>query len=238
MLVVCQLTNRTERKNIFHLTGNVRNLKAFPFPKQCENKQQQKFHESHRKKDKVTCNCFICFMSARRSNHSLFWYQKQLSTLQGRPKSDTAYREIKGTYAPLEIRATAISFALHCHSTCSFFFCFSITGVLVGGKFCSTVSSPAPKQSFTFWKCPKRYDLLRINILMLLLDRGDPYSAIIWFWRGICTDFCRLWHMPMTRGKPSAIRKPHSCADTETPGQNEWQTEVKEIRICYFPMQP
>lgn len=135
MLVVCQLTNRTERKNIFHLTCNVRNVKAFPFPKQCENNQPKKCHESQRKKDKVACNCFICFMSARRSNHSLFyWYlHRQLSTLQGRPKSDTAYREIKGSYSPSEIRATAISFALHCH----FFFCFSRTGVLVRGKFCS-----------------------------------------------------------------------------------------------------
>lgn len=63
MLVVCQLTNRTEKKNIFHLTGNVGNLKAFPFPKQCENKQQKKIHESQRKKDKVACNFHLFHVS-------------------------------------------------------------------------------------------------------------------------------------------------------------------------------
>ena len=148
------------------------------------------------------------------------------SNLQGRPKSDTAYREIKGSYSPSEGRATAISFALHCHSVCSFFFCFSRIGVLERRESCSPLSTPVPKQSFSFWKCLKTYGLPRVNILMLLLDRVDHYSAIIWFWRGICTDFCRLWHMPMTRHKPSTIRKPHSCADNERPGQNEWQKEV------------
>jgi len=114
------------------------------------------------------------------------------SNLQGRPKSDTAYREIKGSYSPSEGRATAISFALHCHSVCSFFFCFSRIGVLERRESCSPLSTPVPKQSFSFWKCLKTYGLPRVNILMLLLDRVDHYSAIIWFWRGICTDFCRL----------------------------------------------
>ena len=46
--------------------------------------------------------------------------------------------------------------------------------------------------------------------------------------------------MPMTRHKTSTVRKPHSCADTERPGQNEWQRGVgnQDLLFSYAALVP